>query len=312
MTGLYDYDAAVAAEGYPVVCGVDEAGRGPLAGRVYAAACILAKEPVLEGIDDSKKLTAKKRDVLYDLIIENCVDFAVAFADEKEIDEINILEASMLAMRRAAAQLSVSADIYLIDGNRHPRIPALCRPIVKGDGKSAAVAAASVLAKVSRDRYMEQMDIEYPGYGFAVHKGYPTAAHYAALARLGPCDIHRITFLKNMAQKHPQPNKGAAGEQLAADWLTSMGWTVTQRNFRTPEGEIDIIALDGDTAVFVEVKQRSEGAIDRPANFVDGPKQARLKKAAFAWLEKNKCSGGFRFDVLEILGSQINLIKNAF
>jgi len=139
---LYEFDKAICDEGFPVVCGLDEAGRGPLAGRVYAAACVLPSGFEPEFLNDSKKLTAKRRDILYDEITANALDWAVAFSDEKEIDAMNILEASLLAMRRAAAQLSVKPDIYLIDGNRHPKIAGVCRMVVQGDGKSASVAAA--------------------------------------------------------------------------------------------------------------------------------------------------------------------------
>ncbi len=311
---LYDFDEAVAAEGYPVLCGLDEAGRGPLAGRVYAAACVLPSDFRLDGLNDSKKLTPKVRDSLYEVIIAEAVDFAVAFADEKEIDRINILAASMLAMRRAAAQLSaVNPDLYLVDGNRHPGITAApCRTIVKGDGKSACIAAASILAKVSRDRYMDQMSALYPQYGFEQHKGYPTELHYARLAEYGPCEIHRVTFLKNMAEKHSAPSRGAQGEQTAADYLAGVGYAVLTRNARTKSGELDIIAAEGDELVFVEVKQRAQNSIDRPAAFVNASKQRKLRAAALEWLAEKNDPRPFRFDVVEVWGEQVNLIKNAF
>lgn len=202
MNGIFLFDSLVRMEGYGAVCGLDEAGRGPLAGRVYAAACVLPEDFVCEGLNDSKKLSAKKRSMLFEEITHSGADYAVAFADEKEIDELNILEASMLAMRRAAARLGKPADIYLVDGNRDPHIPGICRTIVKGDANSAAIAAASILAKVSRDRYMEEMAILYPQYGFEKHKGYPVELHYEMLRRYGPCEIHRLSFLKNFNEKH--------------------------------------------------------------------------------------------------------------
>ena len=183
-------------DGFGIVCGVDEAGRGPLAGPVCAAAVILPKDLVIPGLNDSKKLTDKKRRELYDLIVEQAVAYGIAFSDEKEIDEINILQATFRAMERAVAQLKITPDMVLIDGNREPVIDLPMKTVVKGDSLSASIAAASILAKVTRDRIMEQQDEVYPAYGFAVHKGYGTRRHYEALAEHGPSPIHRMTFLK--------------------------------------------------------------------------------------------------------------------
>ena len=184
------------AAGFQTICGIDEAGRGPLAGPVCAAAVILPPDAVIPGLNDSKKLTDKKRRALYDVITEQAVSFGIAFADEREIDEINILQATFLAMRRAFEQLSVQPDVALIDGNRAPGLSCCERTIVHGDALSASVAAASILAKVTRDRLMEDYDAQYPQYGFAVHKGYGTQRHYAALREFGACPIHRQTFLR--------------------------------------------------------------------------------------------------------------------
>jgi len=309
---LYEFDKEIISEGFPVVCGLDEAGRGPLAGRVYAAACVLPSGFEPEFLNDSKKLTAKKRDILYDEIIANALDWAVAFSDEKEIDAMNILEASMLAMRRAAAQLNTTPDIYLVDGNRHPKIAGICRPIVKGDGKSAAIAAASILAKVSRDRYMTVMAEKYPGYGFEQHFGYPVKAHYEAIAELGPCEIHRKTFLKNLAEKHPVPNRGTQGEDAAAVFLENSGFRILSRNFKVTEGELDIVAERGALVHIVEVKQRSDSSIERPAAWVNPAKQNRLRTAALYWLSQSGCKLPLCFDIVEILGDEITLIENAF
>jgi len=180
------------------VCGCDEAGAGPLAGPVYAAAVILPEGLVIEGLDDSKKLTPKKRKALFDVICAEAVAYAVASVDEKEIDRINILNARMKAMDTAIGQLAVKPAWALIDGNRCAGIMWPCECVVKGDSRSANIAAASVLAKVSRDRFMDEMALRYPGYGFERHKGYGTAAHYKALRELGPSPIHRLTFLKKM------------------------------------------------------------------------------------------------------------------
>ena len=186
-------------EGYRLVCGVDEAGRGPLAGPVCAAAVILPEGCVIEGLDDSKKLTEKRREALYDIICQRAVATGIAFADHREIDRLNILNATFLAMKRAVESLSPAADFALIDGNRTPTdlpIPSLC--IIKGDGISASIAAASVLAKVTRDRLMVELDQQYPEYQFLKHKGYPTALHRELVVQYGPSPVHRRSFLKKI------------------------------------------------------------------------------------------------------------------
>lgn len=196
MSELWKYEHICNDEGFRLICGVDEAGRGPLAGPVCAAAVILPSDLEIEGLNDSKKLTEKRREALYDVIIDKAVAYSIAFASEKEIDEVNILQATFLAMRRAVEQLSVKPDMVLVDGNREPELPMPLKTIIKGDSRSANIAAASILAKVTRDRYMMEQDAIYPQYGFAVHKGYGTKAHYAALTEHGHCPIHRMSFLK--------------------------------------------------------------------------------------------------------------------
>ena len=196
MTDLYIYENTLRAEGYTVICGIDEAGRGPLAGPVCAAACVLPAGLVIEGLNDSKKLSEKRRESLYDQITEHALAWAVCLVDEKTIDEINILQATCRAMRGAAAQLGLKPDLCLVDGNRDPGLDLPTRTVVKGDASCASVAAASILAKVTRDRLMAAYDKQYPGYGFAVHKGYGTKAHYAAVDALGLCPIHRRSFFK--------------------------------------------------------------------------------------------------------------------
>lgn len=195
---LWEIEQGLFEDGWQVICGVDEAGRGPLAGPVCAAAVILPRFLEIEGLDDSKKLTPKKRDWLYDEIIEKAVSYGVAFATEAEIDEKNILNATFLAMNRAIQKLDTVPELALIDGNRGNGIDCPHTCIVGGDGKSASIAAASILAKVSRDRVMEQMDREYPEYEFARHKGYGTKLHYEKLRQFGPSPVHRKTFLKKM------------------------------------------------------------------------------------------------------------------
>ena len=184
------------AEGYTVICGVDEAGRGPLAGPVCAAAVILPDHLELPGLNDSKKLSDKKRRELFPLIKEQAVAYGIGLASHEEIDGINILQATYLAMERALAQLEGRADLALIDGNRAKDFGMSVKTVVKGDSLSASIAAASILAKVTRDDIMEAYAEEYPGYGFEIHKGYGTKAHYAALTEKGPSPIHRMTFLK--------------------------------------------------------------------------------------------------------------------
>ncbi len=194
----YYYEKQAAEHGFSAVCGIDEAGRGPLAGPVFAAAVILPQGCDLEGLNDSKKLTEKKREVLFPLIQEKALAWCVASADEKEIDTINILQATFLAMRRAYAGLGVHADAALVDGNQDPKLEVPSFPIIKGDGKSASIAAASILAKVSRDHYMSALDEKYPQYGFAKHKGYGTKLHYEMLEKYGVSPVHRRTFLKKL------------------------------------------------------------------------------------------------------------------
>ena len=193
---LWAIEDACKEEGYRLICGVDEAGRGPLAGPVCAAAVILPEHLEIPGLNDSKKLSDKRRRELFPIIQESALAYGIGFASPEEIDEINILQATFLAMRRAISQLHVTPDLALIDGNRETDFGVPCRTVIKGDSLSANIAAASVLAKVSRDDFMIAQAEKYPQYGFDIHKGYGTKAHYAALEEKGPCAIHRRTFLR--------------------------------------------------------------------------------------------------------------------
>ena len=197
-TDLWELENELLDRGVAPLCGVDEAGRGPLAGPVCAAAVMLPLNLVIPGLNDSKKLSPKKRDALYDAILAQAVSYGIAFATVEEIEKWTILGATFLAMNRAIEQLSEPPTLALIDGNRNSGIHGNSQCVVGGDGKCAEIAAASILAKVTRDRYMLQMAEQYPQYGFAQHKGYGTAAHYAALREYGPCPIHRPSFLKKM------------------------------------------------------------------------------------------------------------------
>ncbi|MBQ5334261.1 MAG: ribonuclease HII [Oscillospiraceae bacterium] len=181
---------------YPVFCGIDEAGRGPLAGDVYAAAVILDEDVVIDGLNDSKKLTEKKREELFDEIIAKAKSFCIATASVEEIERLNILQAALLAMKRAVAGLDITPGYALVDGNKFPPISVKGETVVKGDGTSASIAAASVLAKVSRDRYMKDAAEKYPEWQFERHKGYGTKLHYEMLDKFGPSPIHRMSFLK--------------------------------------------------------------------------------------------------------------------
>lgn len=197
----YELERKFKADGFEAVCGVDEAGRGPLSGPVFAAACILPIGLEIPGLNDSKKLTPKKREALFDVICHEAIAYAIASASPAEIDEMNILNADMLAMRRAIEMLSPAADFALIDGNIARDMPVPAYPVIKGDAISCSIAAASILAKVSRDRMCMEDDRLYPQYGFAKHKGYGTKAHMDALRTYGPCPIHRKSFLKFLGEE---------------------------------------------------------------------------------------------------------------
>lgn len=193
---LWQFEEKYYDQGMTLVCGVDEAGRGPLAGPVCAAAVILPAHIDIPGLDDSKKLSDKRRRELFPIIKQQAVAYGIGLADCNEIDEINILQATFLAMERAIAQLDIKPEVALIDGNRQKDFGIMTETVVHGDSLSASIAAASILAKVTRDDLMLEMAKDYPQYGFEIHKGYGTKAHYAALAEFGPCPIHRMTFLK--------------------------------------------------------------------------------------------------------------------
>ena len=198
MTELWELESEIYAEGFSLICGVDEAGRGPLAGPVYAAAVILPRDTVIEGLNDSKKLTEKKREALFDVITERALTYGIASASVEEIEELNILNATFLAMNRAIEKLDPVPELALIDGNRNTGIALPSRCVVKGDSRCADIAAASILAKVSRDRYMLTLAEKYPQYHFEQHKGYGTKLHYEAIREYGPSPEHRPSFLRKM------------------------------------------------------------------------------------------------------------------
>lgn len=194
---LFEYDSELRKD-YPIICGVDEAGRGPLAGDVYAAAVVLNDDVLINYLNDSKKISEKRRELLYDEVIAKADAYCVATASVEEIDKLNILQATMLAMKRAVSGLGINTDLALINGNRLPEIDCKSQYVIHGDAVSASIAAASILAKVSRDRYMRGLDAQYPQYCFSQHKGYGTKLHYEKLEEYGISDVHRKTFLKKL------------------------------------------------------------------------------------------------------------------
>lgn len=299
-----DYENEYRARGYTCVCGIDEAGRGPLCGPVCAAAVILPENCEIEGLNDSKKLSEKKREALFDVVIEKAVAYGIGTASAREIDEINILQATFLAMRRAVEALGVQPDLALIDGNRKPGLPCDEVTIVKGDGKCMSIAAASILAKVTRDRYMREMDEKYPQYCFARHKGYGTKLHYEKIAEFGICDLHRRSFLKKILgeenRQTPTAETGKHGEEIAAAYYEKHGYTVVGRNVHARCGEIDLIAENEETLVFAEVKTRSPGGLGRPCEAVDERKQQKIVKTALVYLQEHESEKQPRFDVLEV------------
>ncbi|MBQ8623558.1 MAG: ribonuclease HII [Oscillospiraceae bacterium] len=197
---LFEYDKEIRNR-FSVICGIDEAGRGPLAGDVYAAAVVFDDDTVIEGINDSKKLSEKKRERLYDEIVSKAKAYCIATASVEEIENLNILNAAMLAMMRAYEGLGLEVDLALIDGNKTPDLPCKACAVVKGDAMSQSIAAASILAKVARDRYMRVLDEKYPHYQFSKHKGYGTKLHYEMLKKYGISEVHRRSFLKNLGEK---------------------------------------------------------------------------------------------------------------
>ena len=210
---LWEIEEEYFAQGVKIIAGVDEAGRGPLAGPVCAAAVMLPPEREIPGLNDSKKLTDAKRRELFEVICDQAVSYGIAFASEQEIDEHNILQATCLAMGRALAQLNEKPDLALIDGNRETDFGLPVKTVIHGDSLSASIAAASILAKVTRDNYMDKLALEYPGYGFEIHKGYGTKRHYAALDELGISPVHRMSFLK----KYPAQKEAAASGRMRGE-----------------------------------------------------------------------------------------------
>ena len=306
---ILTYERGLWEAGYDLIAGIDEVGRGPLAGPVVAAAVILPKECKIEGVNDSKKLSAKKREELYDIILEKAVSYGIGVVSNERIDEINILQATYEAMREALSQLKPKAEYILADAVTIPMVSTPQRGIIKGDAKSMSIGAASIVAKVYRDRMMEAYEEVYPGYGFASNKGYGAAEHIEGIRKQGITPIHRKTFVKNFLPQDGDTatDKGHRGEVLAAKQMEKMGYEILERNFHALKGEIDIIAKKDNVIVFTEVKYRKNEKMGTPAEAVNHWKQQHIIRAAKAYIAQ-KClmemGYDFRFDVAEVLTSE--------
>ena len=289
---LYDFDKNYAIKN---ICGVDEAGRGPLAGDVFAAAVILDYKSPIFGVNDSKKISKKKRELLYDEIVEKSLAYSIASASVYEIESLNILNATLLAMKRAiqGVLLKVKIGLVLVDGNRCPILDnndIHSKFIINGDCMSASIAAASILAKVSRDRYMVENSKIYPEYFFEKHKGYGTKLHYKMIDENGLCDIHRNSFLKKyFIKKGIYLDKTLnRGEEIARKYLLRKEYNIIETNFKVYYGEIDIIATKDDIIYFIEVKQRKTLSLFRPYEAVNASKKDKIIKTSLLFLSENK------------------------
>lgn len=298
---MLQYEMDCYKQGHDIIAGVDEVGRGPLAGPVVAAAVILPKNCRIEGVDDSKKLTAKKRESLYEQILEKAVSYGIGVVSWERIDEINILQATYEAMREAIAQLNPAPRFILADAVTIPQISIPQKGIIKGDAKSLSIGAASIVAKVYRDRLMQTYDDLYPEYGFASNKGYGSAEHIAGIKVHGICSIHRRSFVKNFLTPEGNQIKGALGEELAVKQMLRMGYEILARNYRSHGGEIDIIAKKDTYIIFTEVKYRAGRRKGEPCEAVDKRKQDHIIRTAQAFIAEKDIEGDFRFDVAEVL-----------
>ncbi|MEA5056876.1 MAG: ribonuclease HII [Anaerotignum propionicum] len=301
LDALLEYERACYAQGFDLVAGVDEVGRGPLAGPVVAAAVILPKNCLIEGVDDSKKLSAKKRESLYEEILEKAVSYGIGVVSWERIDEINILQATYEAMREALTQLNPVPRFILADAVTIPEIFIPQKGIIKGDAKSLSIGAASIVAKVYRDRLMEAYEALYPGYGFASNKGYGSTEHIAGIRVHGLCPIHRKSFVKKFANPEDNQTKGAIGEEMAVKEMRRLGYEILARNYRIQGGEIDIIAKKDTYIIFTEVKYRAGRKKGEPCEAVNQRKQEHIIRTAKAYIAEYALDGDFRFDVAEVL-----------
>ncbi len=311
------------------VAGVDEAGRGPLAGPVVAAAVVFPPGTMIAGIDDSKKLTAAHREQLYERIVHSAIAIGIGIVDHSEIDRINILQATHQAMRDALEELQPQPEYILVDGNsfHHDAIP--CRAIIKGDSRSISIGAASILAKVTRDRMMQQFHEQYPEYGFDRHKGYCTTAHVQAIKihgfvrSTGNPSILKIFCIMNDNPAKDKQNavstrmKGSIAEKIAESFLQELGYVILEKNYMYDKGEIDIVARDGEVLVFVEVKSKKSDDSGRPEDEVHARKRSQIRRIAEGYLlEHGIRDVPCRCDVVAIVGDEkkhvIRYYKDAF
>ena len=322
------YEEAARQRGFTAVGGVDEAGRGPIAGPVVAACVMLPFGADLPCVRDSKQLSPSQREAAA-LTIRDCAEaVGIAAVSVERIDELNILRAAQQAMREAARQCLPGLEFALVDGLPVPAFPVPHQALVKGDAQSVSVAAASILAKVSRDEMMRELDRSYPGYGFRDHKGYPTPAHLERLAMLGPCPAHRRSFApvreaaegdahRLILDQGQTQDLGAAGEVAARRYLEALGLRILDERYRCREGELDLVAIDGGEIVFVEVKTKTRGVAIGGSESVHRMKRRRLVAAAEAYLQEHNLGNlACRFDVAEvILGAEapsVRHIRGAF
>lgn len=314
---LFDFDRNFKQN---LICGVDEAGRGPLAGPVVACAVILKEgvENIIPDVNDSKKFSEKKRKELYERVLKAVKEYKTFIVSAKKIDEINILNATMIAMKGAVLGLKLNPDIVLIDGNKMPDLNLNMRCFVKGDQKSASIAAASIIAKVERDKIMEELDLKYDGYFFKKNKGYGTKQHYESIIKYGITPEHRKTFLKNLKEKKLkiQNISGKIGEKICYSWLTNNGFLVLCKNYKSPYGEIDLIATKDNLIYFVEVKLRQKNSFVRPCEAVDLKKRKKIVKTAISFNLKHPNNFQPKFVVMEVLRDReeffVNFIDDAF
>ncbi len=313
-----------------LICGIDEAGRGPLAGPVAAGACILPPDHDLLYVNDSKKLSEQKREELYEQITKEAIAWAVGIAEPARIDEINILQATYEAMRQAISKLSPAPAVLINDAVQIPGVSLPQVPVIKGDAKSLSVAAASILAKVTRDRLMREYDSQYPAYGFAANKGYGSKEHIAALEKYGPCPIHRRSFITHFSLPgdaaddtrevtQNQHNLGAEMEAAAAAYLEGQGVRILEKNFRSHHGEIDLIGEENGRICFVEVKYRGSCQSGAPEDAVHLQKQETICRTAdyYRLVHHLEETRPLRFDVVAMDRKengelQIRWIQDAF
>ena len=320
MDSLLCYERLCYKQGYTLVAGIDEVGRGPLAGPVMTAAVILPKDCKIPGVDDSKKLSAKKRELLYEMIMDKAIAFGFGSVSAKRIDEINILRATFEAMEQAISKLTIEPEFVLADAVHIPNLSMPQQGIIKGDAKSMSIGAASIIAKVERDKLMTEMHALYPEYGFCENKGYGTQEHVQAIKVHGLCPIHRLSFVKNIvggeATQQNNREKGNVGEEIAAKQMVRLGYRILEKNYRSLHGEIDIIASKDGYTVFTEVKYRKNFTSGLPKEAVNLQKQKHIIYAAKRYMSEHGISGDYRFDVAEIAESNgkkyFHYIENAF